>query len=165
MVYTVANVFSRGLAIITMPIFTRLMTTNQIGIVNLYNSWFSMISCIATLSLTSGGFSVAMKEFENKRQEYISSVLSLTSIMAIFISICYFINIQFWNNITGLSTKMMILILIGLLVAPATDFWLAYERYEYRYKKSALLIMISALVASAFSIFTIIAMNNRGKRS
>ena len=37
-VYTLSTVFSRGLAIITVPIFTRLMTTDQIGEVNLYNS-------------------------------------------------------------------------------------------------------------------------------
>ena len=30
-VYTLSTVFSRGLAIITVPIFTRLMTTDQIG--------------------------------------------------------------------------------------------------------------------------------------
>ena len=35
-VYTLSTVFSRGLAIITVPIFTRLMTTDQIGEVNLY---------------------------------------------------------------------------------------------------------------------------------
>lgn len=63
-VYTFSTLFTRGLAIITVPIFTRLMTTDQIGLVNLYNSWYSMISVIATLSLTSGGFQLAMKEFK-----------------------------------------------------------------------------------------------------
>lgn len=70
-VYTLATVFSRGLAIITVPIFTRIMSTEQIGIVNLYNSWYSMISVVATLSLTSGGFAVAMKEYETERDAYI----------------------------------------------------------------------------------------------
>lgn len=36
-VYTIANIFSRGLAIITMPIFTRIMSVEQIGVINLYN--------------------------------------------------------------------------------------------------------------------------------
>lgn len=161
-VYTIANIFSRGLAIITMPIFTRLMSTNQIGIVNLYNSWFSIISSIATLSLTSGGFPVAMKEFENNRKKYISSILCLTSLIAIVFSIIYFCNMDFWNNLTGLPTSMMILILIGLLFAPATDFWLAYERYEYRYKTSALVVMTSALIASVSSSVIVILMSQKG---
>ena len=85
-VYTFATLFSRGLAIITVPIFTRMMTTTQIGTVNLYNSWYSLISAFATLSLTSGGFAVAMKEYAGDRDKYQSAVLSLTSIIAIIIA-------------------------------------------------------------------------------
>lgn len=160
-VCTIANIFSRGLAIITMPIFTRIMSVEQIGVINLYNAWFAMISCIATLALTSGGFSVAMSEYEGKRREYISSVLSLTSIIAAVIAIIYFCNPSFWNDVTGLSSELMIMMIIGLFVSPATEFWLAYQRYEYRYKSSALLVSVSALLASALSIIVVLAMNSR----
>ena len=52
-VYTMASVFSRGLSMITVPIFTRIMSTSEIGMVNLYNSWYSFLNVIATLSLKS----------------------------------------------------------------------------------------------------------------
>lgn len=78
-VYTLASVFSKGLAIITVPIFTRIMSTSEIGVVNLYNSWNSMLNAVVTLSLTSGGYSAALKEFGKERDQYQSSVLSLTS--------------------------------------------------------------------------------------
>ena len=135
-VYTLSTVFSRGLAIITVPIFTRLMTTDQIGEVNLYNSWYSLISVVATLSLTSGGYSVAMKEYPDKRDQYQSSVLSLTSLIALIIAIIYFIAPDFWSRLLGLPNGLMVLMLIGFLVAPARDFWLARQRYEYKYKLS-----------------------------
>lgn len=160
--YTLANVFSRGIAIITMPIFTRLMSTTQIGEVNLYNSWFSMFYSISTLSLTAGGFSVAMKEYEGIRKQYISSILTLTSLIAGIFSALYFINMDFWNNLTGLSTSLMMLILIGLFVSPATDFWLLYERYEYRYANSTFLSMGSAFFASILSLGVILFMNQNG---
>lgn len=155
-VYTIANVITRGLAIITVPIFTRIMTTAQIGQVNLYNSWYGMISVIATLSLTSGGFSVAMKEFEHERDQYLSSILTLTTSIALGISLVYFINPDFWNNITGLPTVLMILILVGLVVAPATDFWFARQRYEYRYKLSGVISVSSAIVAAVISVMAVI---------
>ena len=34
--YTFASLFSKGLAFITVPIFTRIMSTDEIGTVNLY---------------------------------------------------------------------------------------------------------------------------------
>ena len=38
-VYTMASVFSRGLSMITVPIFTRIMSTSEIGMVNLYKRY------------------------------------------------------------------------------------------------------------------------------
>ena len=71
-VYTLASVFSKGLAIITVPIFTRIMSTSEIGVVNLYNSWHSMLNAVVTLSLTSGGYSAALKRVWKKREINIS---------------------------------------------------------------------------------------------
>ena len=158
-VYTFSTLFSRGLAIITVPIFTRLMSTSQIGIVNLYNSWYSMISAIATLSLTSGGYVVALREYENDRNGYQSSVLSLTSIIAVLLAITYFVNPTFWSRVLGLPKGLIVLMLIGFLFAPARDFWLARQRYEYKYKLSGIVMMGSALLASVLSILAVVKLS------
>ena len=133
-VYTMASVFSRGLSMITVPIFTRIMSTSEIGMVNLYNSWYSLLNVIATLSLTSGGFQAAMKDFEGERDQYQSSVLTLTSMMAIVLGCIYFLIPNIWNRITGLPSVLMILMLVVFFFAPAQDFWLLRQRYEYKYK-------------------------------
>lgn len=159
-VFLFATLFSRGLAIITTPIFTRLMTTEEIGEVNLFSSWYSMLGVIATLSLTSGGFTIALKEFKEERNQYVSSVLSLTSLIAILFSIVYFIKPSFWNNVTGLSSKLMLLMLFGFFVAPARDFWLSRQRYEYKYKLPGIITICSAIIASTLSIFVVIKMNS-----
>ena len=72
--YTIATLFSGALSIITAPIFARIMTTSQIGIVNLFNSWYTLISAFATLSLTSGGYVVALNTFSDNRDEFISII-------------------------------------------------------------------------------------------
>lgn len=161
-VYTLSTLFSRGLAIITVPIFTRLMTTDQIGEVNLYNSWYSLISVIATLSLTSGGYSVALKEYPNNRDQYQSSVLSLTSLIAIIIAVAYFVAPDIWGKLLGLPKRLIVLMLIGFLVAPARDFWLARQRYEYKYKLSGCVTIGSAILASALSVIAVISANRSG---
>lgn len=162
-VYTASSVITRGLAIITVPIFTRLMTTEQMGIVNIYNSWYSLISAFATLSLTSGGFAVAMKEYADKRDEYESSILSLTSIVAILIALVYTIAPAFWQKTLGLSNALIILMLVGFLVAPARDFWLARQRYEYKYKLAGAVSILTAVAASALSIFVVVSLSIKGQ--
>ena len=161
-VYTLASVFSKGLAIITVPIFTRIMSTSEIGVVNLYNSWNSMLNAVVTLSLTSGGYSAALKEFGKERDQYQSSVLSLTSFVALIVALIYIICPSFWNGLTGLSTDLMVLMLIGFFVAPAYDFWLARQRYEYKYKLAGSLTAITALLASLCALMIVLHMNAKG---
>ena len=161
-VYLFATVFTRGLAIITTPIFTRIMTTDQVGVINLYSSWYSMITVVSTLALTSGGFSIALREFEKERDQYVSSVLSLTSIVAISLALLYFAAPSFWNSITGLPTHLMVLLFIGLLVAPARDFWLSRQRFEYRYKLSGTITILSAVAASGLAVAAVLYANSIG---
>ena len=49
----------------------------------------------------------------------------------------------------------MFLIMAGLIVSPATDFWLAKQRYEFKWKSSIIVSIGSALVASLTSIFAV----------
>lgn len=160
-VYTMATLFSRGLAIITVPIFTRIMSTDQIGVVNLYNSWYTMISAVATLSLTSGGYMVAMKEYPNERDQYQSSVLTLTSIIAILIALVYFAFSSFWNTLIGLPSSLVVLMLIGFFVAPARDFWFLRQRYEYKYKLAGIVSIGGALAASALSVVAVLKISQQ----
>lgn len=164
-VYTTATVFSRGLAIITVPIFTRLMSTEQIGIVNMYNTWHGLISVVATLSLTSGGFAVAMKEFEGRRDEYVSSVQTLTSLVAVLIACVFFIAPYFWSNLLGLPIPLMIVMLFSFLLEPARDFWMSRQRYEYKYKLPGVVSMLTALVASLLSFFVVVWLQKNGSEN
>lgn len=161
-VYTLASVFSRGLSMITVPIFTRIMTSEQIGVVNVYNSWYSLISVVATLSLTSGGFQAAMKDYPEERDQYQSSVLTLTSLMAVLMAIIYFIFPGFWNSVLDLNMPLMILMLISFLVVPAQDFWLLRQRYEFRYKSVGLISVITALIGTILAVVIVINLNNSG---
>lgn len=154
-VYTISSMLSKGLAVITIPVFTRIMNTEQMGIVNLFTSWQAMIGVVATLSLTSGGYMLAMKEFEKQRDKYMSSVLSLTSIMAIVMTLIYVVGMGFFSSLLGLSPRLMFLMLFGFLVSPATEFWLARQRYEYKYVRAGLVTIFSSLFATILSIICV----------
>lgn len=150
--YTLSILITKGLALITIPIFTRLMPVDQIGVVNIYSSWFSMISVVTTLSLTSGGYQLALKEFSNDKDAYVSSVLSITTIMAIlFAFFCSITSICGWDFF-NLPPSLKLLLIIGLIVSPAQDFWMYRQRFEHKYKLSSALSIGAAVFASALSI-------------
>lgn len=160
-VYTLSSVFSRGLAIISMPIFTRIMSSADIGVVNLYTSWYSMISIVSTLALTSGGYSLAMKEFDGERDAYESSVLTLTTIMALVIGGGLVLLSPWASPAIGLSPRLVFLMAFGLLVMPAWDFWNLRQRFEYKYKLSFVLSVGSAVLATVASVGAVLLVSSQ----
>ena len=77
--YLVGNIFNKAIAFITIPIFTRLLTTEEYGIVNTYTSWASILMVIVGLSL---GNSVrnAFVDYKNDLDAYMSSIFTLSFI-------------------------------------------------------------------------------------
>lgn len=154
--YTLSTLVTKGLVFLTIPVFTRIMPSAEIGKINLYNSWFSLICIFSTLSLTSGGYQLALKEFDNDKDRYESSVYSLTLLVTSFVTALYVMNPGFWEKMFGLSRAYMIMLVIGLFLTPAQDFWMARQRYDYKYKMSSFLTLISTFGAVVLSVFAVL---------
>lgn len=160
-VFTLALLVSRGLSFITMPIFTRIMPADQIGIVGLYTSSFAILSSITSLGLNSGGFMVGMKDYGDRRDQYISSILSLTTLSSIVISVAIIVSPSFWTSLLGLPKGLICLMMVGCLVTPAYEFWLMRQRYEYAYKKAALLTVLVSIISTILAVAAVLLTKDR----
>ena len=160
--YAAASLVNKGITFITMPIFTRLMSTEQIGIVNTYNSWHSILNVFACLSLTAGSFSIAMHQYRNKRSAYQSAALGLTTIASLGIAILYVIFFKTINAVLELPWQLNVLMIVGFFLQPATDFWMARQRFEYKYKACSIVSVNTAITSSLLAVLTVIAFNTNG---
>lgn len=163
-VFTIALLITKGIAILTTPIFTRIMSTSDIGLVGIYTSWASMLGVVISLGLTSGGFYIGLKDFATSRNQYVSSILSLTSIGALVASVTFIICPHFWGNILGLPTSLIILMLIGFFLGPSYEMWLGRQRYENKYSLPAKVTIFTGIGAAIAAILTVLYMgeHNRG---
>ena len=48
------------IAFLTTPIFTRIMSAEEYGVVSVYNSWISILTVVLTLQLATGVYNKAM---------------------------------------------------------------------------------------------------------
>lgn len=160
-VFTLVILLSRGIAIISLPIFTRIMPPDQIGIVGLYVSSFGILSTISSLALTSGGFMIGLKDFSNQRDGYISSVVTLTTITSAILFLLFVIAPSFWTEITGLPIGLILLMLFGCMVCPAYEFWLMRQRYEYAYKNAAVLTLFTSVLSTLLAVGAVLLAKDR----
>lgn len=54
--FLICSFLQKGISMITTPIFTRLLTTQEYGEFNVFNSWLSIVTVFVTLNLYNGVF-------------------------------------------------------------------------------------------------------------
>ena len=82
--YTFTN-FYDGYFFLTLPIFTRLLSTADYGIANLYSSYLSIITIVFSLDLV-GSVTMAKFDFKEDYDQFLSSTLFLAIISFTFFS-------------------------------------------------------------------------------
>lgn len=152
--FAVCSFMQKGISMITMPIFTRLLTTEQYGVYTVYQSWYQVISIFATLNLSAGVFYNGMVKYEQDRDCFTSAMQGLSTVVTVCLFVVYLATPSFWSNLLDLSSLLVIAMFIGLLFAPAYQLWAARQRFDYAYKQ---LIVATTVVAVMSPIVGVIA--------
>ncbi len=152
--FTVAGVALKGMATITTPIFTRLMTTDQFGLYSLTRSWMQILAVVTTLSLASGVFSKGMSKYPKGRDAYTATMQTVTTALVLLFFVAYAVFHNWIDAFTGLSTLIVIAVFAELLFTNPVTFWMARERYDFRYKR---VVLVTLLIAGGVSILSVVA--------
>lgn len=154
--FTVSNVIQKGIALLSTPIFTRLMTTEQYGVYSVYQSWYSIISIFATLNLYAGVYNNGLlkADTERKKQSFTSSMLGLSTTITCILFVIYLVGCDFWTSLFDLSPIFIFAMFAELLFSPAFSFWSAKERFDYKYRK---LVGITVLMGIFSPLLGVIA--------
>ena len=153
----------KGIALLTTPIFTRLMTTEQYGIVTIYLSWLNIITIVCSLYVTYGGFTYGMIKYPQKKEQYTSSVLVLTTIMTLFWLFVYIIFRNPLNKFTTLSTLLTLLIFAEIITQSALSIWTTRQRYDFKYRKATIVTLITVIATPILGVIGVIIANDNYK--
>lgn len=162
MAYAICSILQNCLGFITVPLFTRLMTTEQFGQYTIYASWSTILVIFITLNLPYGSFSRAMVKFEDKRDEYIASAEGVCILFAMLFLAIYIPFRDFWNSIFDLPTALIVLMVFEMLGNAGILFWSGKNRFEYKYKAVVAVIIFNSLVAPLLAYFLVINNEEKG---
>lgn len=151
-----ASFITSAISFITTPIFTRLLSVEEYGITIQYNSVLEIISVIATLSLSAGVYQVAMNEFPDDRNSFTLSAMVLSNICTVVVFILIFAARAVMSSFLHLPYNLLICMFLYLMLYPATSMWLAKQRYEYKYKKVAIVSVVTILFNLSSGVIAIL---------
>lgn len=150
--YMVCSVLQKGVSVLTTPIFTRILTTEQYGTISIYNSWESIITVFATLNFTAGVYNNAMVKYPEDRDGYTSVLQTWTTFITTVLFTIYFLFHSFWNNIFSLSTPLMMMMFVDIIFTAGMSFWTIRNRYEYKYFWVCIITLVVSVLSPIVSI-------------
>lgn len=153
--YTVGNMLLKGCAFLTLPVFTRILTTGDFGIYNTYIAYEGLLSAILGLGLY-GTIKNAKIDYGLDFDKYISAILSLA--LVFFAFIFAFVNIffsaynKFWifNRFT---TNCLLFQSFGTFLI---HFYGVKLNTEFNYKSFLLISVFNTVGGVILSIFLIL---------
>lgn len=160
--FVFCSVLQKGIAVITTPIFTRLMTPDQYGQFSVYSSWLHIFTILTTFRLNGAVFNKGMSKFKDDRDTYTSTMQFVTFIITSIVFVFYLIFHKQINTITELPTFIMVAIFAELLVTPAIDFWTVRKRYEYIYKPVVFRTLIMAVLNAGVGVIAVLLTDEKG---
>ena len=151
--YFLASVISKGIAYITTPIYTRLLTSAEYGKTSVFLTWQQILGIVAMFNLSHGVFNNGMSDYKDKRDEYSYSMLILSNCITIVTGILLFAGMQLFGNILNLEYSFIVLMFAIFMVEPAYNFWKSKQRYEYQYSYPVIWSVVQAVIVACCALW------------
>ncbi|MBR2523968.1 MAG: oligosaccharide flippase family protein [Clostridiales bacterium] len=142
----------RAVSMITTPVFTRLMTTDEYGRLGSFYSWHGILSIVISLFLYYGVHPQGLVKFSERREEFTSSLLGLSTAMVTFWTVIYLLFRDFWNDIFSLTTTQVLLLMVLIWTASVFNLWANHKRVTYSYRPLVAVTLIASLSRPAVEI-------------
>lgn len=160
--YAVCGILQRSLSFITLPLFTRILTTEEYGQATLYGSWGGIFAIIITLQLPYGSFGPAMMKFEDRRDGYLSALEGIFLCLAFVFLAVYLPFRSFWNRFFQIPTFFVLLLVAEQVAQGSNSLWQGKKRYEFRYKSVVALTLSVSVLSPLVAYFFVMNSEQKG---
>ena len=160
--FTVCSIVNKCIQLITVPIFTRLLSTTEYGKYSIFVSWQSIIIIFATLNLYSNVFNNGLLKYKDDRDSFLSSLQGLTTTISLFLIGIILLLDQKVAGVIGLPVYIIIIMMIEIMLMPGFEFWAASDRFDYKYKGIVKVTLLVAILNPVLGLIFVTFSDERG---
>ncbi len=157
--YTLSSFLTRGVAFITTPIFTRLLSSNDYGEYSNFVAWAGIIVIVATMDMHA---TVNSARYDyNNLDGYLSSVAITGTIVTSVLWGIVQLFPDFFCEFFSMEMPYINLLFIITMVSPALQLLQAKNRINYKYKSYVALSFGSVFLSTFVSLLLVVFMQNK----
>ena len=157
MAYMVCTFLQKGVSLLTTPIFTRLLTTEQYGYYSVYNSWLAVIKIFSTLMLAGTVYMQAVVKFQEDRDRMTGAVAGLGTMTTLTVTLIYLLFREQINALLDVDTLIMTCILITAWEELLLDLWAVQQRVDYAWKRLVALTLGVTIAKPVLGVLAVLA--------
>jgi len=151
--YMFGNLFNKGIVFLTIPLFTRILTVYDYGVVNTYMSWQGILTMVLGLTLHMGIRS-AFVDYKDDMNNFMSSITFLDVLSSVIISIVIIAaTILFKINV---PLVLLILCLVHSFSNTIINNYKMYLMMKIKYKLRTVLLMLPNLLINIIAVILIV---------
>ena len=153
--FLICSFLQKGISMITTPIFTRLLTTQEYGEFNVFNSWLSIVTVFVTLNLYNGVFTRGLVKYEEDRDRYASALQGMCTLCILIGFAIYGVAHDFWNHFFEMTTTQALLMFIMIWATAVFNFWSVSQRVDFKYRALVIITLISYIAKPVLGIILV----------
>ena len=158
--YTLANFISKGLLLISTPIFARLLTKNEFGDYSNFTSWMTLALVIVTLNVEASLMS-AKYDYSDTYEKYCFSVTLMGSLSTCIWLLIVNLFSDSFTELMSMKIKYINIMLIYILFLAVINVYQSKEQFFYRYKSSISIGIINTITTTGLSIALVLYATNK----
>lgn len=142
----------RGISILTMPLFTRLLGDSGYGVTTIYNTWVGFLAVIFTLQTQGTLVNARMEYPEQEQQRYQSAAMGLS--LTVF-ALCSAVVLAFLGPVSQalkLDRLLIVLMLIQAFGTYCVNFLNIKFVYEFKAGRNMVMSLAVPLITLALSL-------------
>lgn len=159
-VYTISNIIVKGMAFITTPFFSRILSQSEYGQFSNISSWISILITIITLDLFSS-VSMAKYDYDKEIKQYMSSALLFGNIVTLLFYIVFELNMVWFEDILAMSRTYIRIMFVYFFFYPAIQIYLAKYRIYNEYKNVIKMTWMNTLVAVFSQVLLVLILSDK----
>lgn len=154
--FTFVGFLQRGISVITTPIFTRVLSTQEYGLFSVFNAYYTVIVIVATLYLHMGVINNAFVNMKEPNEKIVSAFQSLSLVVSASVFILAMIFRNQLSKIMGLPVIVVGLMFFAFMFVEPYHIWVIYKRYQFDYVKPVIAAVTFSVLTPLVSVIAIL---------
>lgn len=160
--YTVGNIFIKGINFLTVPLFSRLLTTDEFGLYNMFLAYDSILCIVTSLALYMSVQSAKI-EFQDQIDKYISCITVVYLLTTLsFLSIVFLLD-SYIMAILGLSKIVLYMLVLYSFGSGVVTLYNQRISLDYDYKRYLLIAFLNSIGNIILSLILILTVFSEQK--